>query len=343
MDIIDAPQKVEIQKVSGTPQAQPVQALADLSPELDDNAVRALVAQAEAQGKNPMEVEMSALSQGSTPPATPPVTSEPPAQQLQAETTGTPDVPQKFLTTDGAVDVEKLKESTRQLGEALQAKETAVQKTVEEYLREYRELENKFRNTPNPQRLAAELPSNPPPMAAPQPTLPVNPQQLTDQQLEELINKDIQVNPGRTITQLIQLALDNRLKPIEEDKKIDGVRQNLQGLAAKDPRVLDPQYFDAINKKLAAEPDYWKLKNPHRAAWLDLKEELHLGEVNRPQAQPSRPPSPVLGGGTPPSTPSSQANPTPQNVLANLDKIDLRDRKQEAQADEAIRAMLSRR
>lgn len=333
MDIASVPQAVEAPKGPVVPHSQSVDVLAGLDPMLDDAAVRDALTKAEAQGVDPMKVDVSALSTLSQDPAT---------QTVQApvvEPVQTPEVPQKFLKPDGGVDVDKLVTSTKALEEAVQKKEAAITKTVDDYLKEYQELENRFRNSPNPQRLAANLP---PVVSAPEvPPVPVVPQQMTDQQLEELINKDLQANPSRTITQLIQMALDNRLKPIEQDKQIQGIRGNIAKIAESDPRVLRPDVFQAINQKLQSDPDLWKLKNPHRSAWLEVKEEMRLGEPSQVQAQPSKPLSPVLGGGTPPSAPSSSV-PSPQNVLANLDKINLRDPKQEELADEAIRAMLSR-
>jgi hypothetical protein len=100
--------------------------------------------------------------------------------------------------------------------------------------------------------------------------------------------------------------------------------------------------FNAINGVLSREPELYNLRNPHEVAWLKVKEEMRLGEPFQAQAQPSKAPSPVLGGGTPPSAPSVAIPQTPQNIVSNLDKIDLRDRRQEAMADEAIRAFLSR-
>lgn len=328
VDVIDEPQKVVVPQgpIQGKP--QPVAALENLDAPLDDAAVRAAIVAAESKGQDPMNLPMEALSQGQVAP-TPPVQAEvAPVQSVQA----TPEVPQKFLKTDGTVDVEKIQASTKSLDEGIQKKETAIQKTVEDYLREYREKETKFRSLPNPENFS---PSAPPPMAPPQ-TVDVN--GMSTQQLEELIRKDFQVDPAMTTVRLIELALEKRLEPIKKREQEEKVRENVQSLAAKDPRVLDPQMFAKINEKLASDPDLWKLKNPHKAAWLEVKEELRLGEPSTVQAQPSKL-SPVLGGGTPPSVPSSVA-PTPQNVLANLDKLDLRDRRQEAQADEAIKALL---
>lgn len=306
------------------PESQPnVSPLAPgAEPELDDSAVRAAIAKAEAENVDPESLRLSDLSQGK------------PQETAPAAPAAKPDVPEKFLKPDGAVDVEKLQASTRQLDEALEKKDAAVQKTVEDYVREYREKEARFRALPNPERLAATL-STPPPSPEPAPT------QYTDQQLEEMINRDIQNNPGRTIAQMLDIALAQRLAPIEQEKKVSAVRQNIQELANRDPRVLSPEIFSAITAKLESwkteDPARLQLKNPHKAAWLEVKEEMRLGEPTKSApAQPSKTPSPVLGGGTPPSTPSSSA---PRNV-DQLSQLDPRDKKQEALGDELIRSML---
>jgi hypothetical protein len=333
MDIIDSPQTVPPQGPI-QPQVQPVSALANLDQPLDDNAVRQALVEAESKNMDPMSVTIEDMLKGqSTVPA--------PATQALAPEVPKTEVPEKFLKPNGEVDVEKLQTSTRQLEEAVKTKEAAVQKTVDDFVREYRDLEKQFKGMPNPDRLAASLPTNPPPMSLPQSAVPPLPQ-MSDQQLEEMINRDIQSNPGRTITQLIQLALEQRFQPFEEEKKIGSVRGNLEQLASKDPRVLHPEVFKAINAKLKTDPEYWKLKNPHRAAWLDVKEELRLGDYSQSNpAQPSRLPAPVLGGGTPPSTPSVSVT-QPHDIIANMDKLDLRDKKQEAMGDEAVRALLAR-
>ena len=312
-DII--PGAVIIDTAPRAPQPQPVAALANLDPQLDDAAVRQAIANAEANNQNPQTLTIQDLDAAKTQAATVPV-------------------PEKFLKPDGTVDVEKLQASTKQLDEAIQKKEEAI-KSVDDYVREYQERENKFRNLPNPDRLAAQVTPAPP-------AAPFAPQQanLTQAQLEEIVRRDYQADPLVTTTRLIELALEQRFKPIAEREKTDSVRSNIQGLAEKDPRVLRADIFAAINAKIASDPEIASRKNPHKAAWLEVKEEMRLGDPVPGQAQPSRPLSPVLGGGTPPSAPSASVSYNPQDVLSNLNKLDIRDKKQEAMGDAAIRAAL---
>lgn len=317
-------------------QAQPVAALGNLDPMLDDSAVRQALANAEANNQDPMSVTMSDLAQVQTPKeAAIPAKVETPSQpKLPA------DIPEKFLKTDGTVDVEKLSSSARQLDEVIQKKEDVI-KSVEDLWAHYKDSQKKFGAMPNTEKFVVP----PPPVPAPPPAsaaVPfMSPQQMSDQQLREMIAADMARDPVGTTTNLIDLMISKKMQPLEERERDDTMRQNIASLAQKDPRVL--QHFSAVTAKLNADPDLWRLKQPYRAAWLEVKEELRLGEPSQAQAQPStRVLSPVLGGGTPPPSVPSSSAPTQQNVLSNLDKIDLRDKRQEAIADEAIRAYLAR-
>lgn len=292
---------------------------------LDDDAVRAAIFSAEKQGLNPETLTVSDLSTV-TAPAAPPV--ETPKIQ----------VPEKFLKPDGEVDVEKLKASTRQLDEAIAKKEEGlveVQKSIEDFVKDYQEKETRFRNTPNPQRIAEQLPVPPPVQSIP-------PQQMSDAQLQDLINQDFQRNPAATVANLMEVFLQNKLAPLEQEKKANQVRENIRQIAEKDPRILNQTVYKAIQEELDQNPALWQLKNPHKAAWLEVKERLQLGEFKQTQAQPSKPASPILGGGSPPPTPSVSNGLDPKNPFAILNGVDLHDKKQEAAADAAIRAHFAR-
>lgn len=331
MDMIDSPQRTVPPPAPGQGRNSQVAALTDLDQPLDDAAVRAAIVQAESQGIDPMALPMEAILNPAPVSATPPEVA-PPAFMAPKEI-----VPEKFLKPDGSADVEKIQASTRRLDEEIQKKEEALAtaKSIDDYIKDYRERENRFKNLPNLDRLAAQ---NAPP-AAP---LPINPEQMTTQQLEALIRQDYQADPIMTTTRLIDIAIQKALEPSRAKEQDDVIRKNVESLATQDVRVLDPQVFSAITEKLRSTPQLWHLPNPHRAAWLEVKEELRLGEPSKAQAQPSRLLSPVLGGGTPPSGPSSQPPVTAHTIVSNLDKLDLKDRRQEEMGDAAIRAMLGR-
>ncbi len=311
MNVIPGEVIIEPASSRQAPQSQPIEALANLEPQLDESAVRQAIANAEANNIDPQSITLDDLAQG---------------QVNTPQTTKSVEVPQKFLKPDGAVDVDKIQASTKQLDEAIQNREPVPQKTVDDYLREYQEKEKLFRSGTVPK---AQVQPLSPPMVPPTAEIP---------NYEEIVRRDYAADPLGTTTRLLDLMIQNKFKPLEEREKMEATRGNLQALAAKDPRILREDVFAKVNEKLQSDPDLWKLKNPHKAAWLEVKEEMRLGEPIPVQAQPSRPLSPVLGGGTPPSAPSSSVPSANGNV--NLDSLDLRDKKQEALGDEAIRRAL---
>lgn len=314
MNIIPGDVIIEPPRTPPQGKSQPIQTIdvPAASPDLDDSKVRQAIALAEANNIDPQSVTMDDLAKGivNTSQAKPSV-----------------EVPEKFLKPDGTVDVDKLQTSTQALDAAIQKKEEALSKTVDDYMREYQERERKFHDLKIPQK----------PQAAPQPAISQEP--LAENDPEAIVRRDYAIDPLGTTTRLLELMLQQKFQPIEQREKAEATRSNLQALAAKDPRILREDVFAKVNEKLQNDPDLWRLKNPHKAAWLEVKEELRLGDApTGAPAQPSRL-SPVLGGGTPPSVPSAQV-PSPVATFASLDALDLRDKKQEAIGDEAIRRAL---
>lgn len=315
----------------GAPAPKPVADFTNV-PALSDDDVRRAISEAEKVGIDPNALTVTEMAnlQNETPTKvaesariSPDQTINPNAMKL--------DIPDQFKNQDGEADVEKIKDATRQLDEATKAKEEKIQKSVDDYLREYKEKQTKFRNLPNPEKFDARLKAQEP--------APVV--QYTDQQLREMIMRDYQMDPIATTTQLIEAAIARKLEPFSEEKRERSLRANVESLAKDDPRVLDPKLFSAINSELESNPKLWSLENPHRAAWLEVKDRLRLGEPIRTQAPPSRPPSPILGAGAPPSAPSPSS--PRQASKAVLETLDIRDKKQEALGDEMLRKALERR
>lgn len=326
MGIELAAEDLQDQSVALTPEQPQSASQPALQPDsfkLDEKAVRQAIQQAASTGVDPFSLAVGDMNKVDTP--------------VETRTELPQDFPDKFKKPNGEADVEKLKASTRQLDEVLQKKETEVQKTVEEMFSEYKVKEQKFRAMPNPERLAAQAPMAPP-------VQPTAPSQLSDEQLEAMINADINKNPARVMAEFTKLQLEKMIGPILEERKDNAVRENIKALAAKDPRIMNPQVFAAVNAKLDADPDLWKLKNPHKAAWLEVKEDMRLGELTQAQAQPSKPSAPILGGGTPPPAPSLSPETATQEAIfqaaAQLGS-DPRDRKfdpkQQAALDQAAK------
>ena len=203
-------------------------------------------------------------------------------------------VPEKFKKSDGTVDEDKLKASSERLNEAVQQK----QKTVDELLTEYQEREKKLHSLGQQKaEIQRQMPAPPPPV---QEVIPPD-------QLEQRLRQDYQRDALDTTVKLADAIVANKLAPIlerfhqeEEQRRLQGMRENVANLAAQDPRFLDPRLNQMVNQILDEDPGMMRLKNPHKAAWNEVKERLRLGEANLPPAQPSSA-MPTLGRGAPPS------------------------------------------
>lgn len=285
----------------------------------DEQRLRAAVMAAEQTGSNVVTIsrlEPSSVAQTPLQPTVP--------------AAGVPippgvDVPQKFVNPDGTVDVEKLKTSTAQLDAAIGTKAEQQEKTLEEYLAEYRAKEREFRGMPTQpehiirQRIEqGQIQPPPPPLAQP-PAVPRNPEDI-----RRALEEDLRTNPVDTIIDLIKSVSTTQLEPLMSDvqkrkqaEQDQAIKTNIEGIAKRDRRVLHPTVFAEVNKELASDPGYFRLQNPHEAAWLKVKERMRLGDAPAP-TPPSRPsPSPILGGGTPPPIPSA-SEVTPQTLNAAI-------------------------
>ncbi len=255
-------------------------------------------------------------------------------------------VPEQFKTPTGEVDVEKLKASAKQLDQAIQNKEQRIQEvdksvSVEDLVKDYNDRLKKFRSTPNPEKVAAAFTPPPPPPP------PMDPSMMSNEQLLNIINQDIQRNPAKTVVDLIDLALERKkqewIEPIQEERQVNKMRENLSELASRDPRILADSNFTAVKAKLDANPELWNLKNPYKVAWLEVKEEMRLGEPSQVQAQPSRPAAPILGGGTPPPPQSAGAEPiTSETVFSAISQANFKDPNQKRNLEAALREMVDR-
>ncbi len=296
-----------------------------LPEKLDKAAVRAATIEAAKAGLDPFDMVVGDLSNKGQAPA--------PQKQVEPPV----DVPEKFKKPTGETDVEKLKASTKQLDEAIEKK----QKSIDDYVKAYRAKEVKLAQMPNPEKLVA-----PPP-------LPVQPVPIDPNVVRARIEQDFERDKIGTLSDLVDIIVNQRigkavapfqesLEQVQLDRQDRQLRNNLQGLAEKDARILDPKVFAAITAKLDENPKFWTLDNPHEIAWLKVKDEMRLGEVpNGTSAQPSRPPSPILGGGTPPPAPSlSDGKLSPDTLLQAASRLgrDPRDTKYDPNQAKNMRA-----
>lgn len=304
----------------------------------DEASIRAMANAAEAQGDGVVALNGAAqttavqptVPQTPTAPAPVPATTAVPATQPTPAPQASTEVPAKFLKPDGTVDVEKLQASTKQLDAALQEKVMSI----DEMVAAYKEKERQFRNLPKAPEQVARLaqqvvqpPVAPPPMAAPAP-IPMAPDPAT---VYQHLSQEYQRDPFGTVVDLVKVMMRQESAPVQqfiesqrEREHDDSIKANLVELAKDDPRVANTAIYNQIVAELERDPGYWNLRNPHKAAWNEVKARLRLGETQLP-AQPSKTPSPILGGGTPPPVPSTTGQPTPANVGAAIQQAKGKD------------------
>lgn len=261
------------------------------TPPMDDNAVRAIFAQAAAEGKDDLNETVVLTAPLGQPLPTAPVLASPP-----------PEVPAKFQKPDGTVDEEKLKNSSAQLNEALQAKA----KTVEELLLEYKESQKKLGQLGNQEgqikKEMAQVPQAPAPLFQPDQNMDAIRQQLLQLQQTDPIAFAVEIARAVSRKEATDIAAPmlQVAQNMAEQERDGNVRRNIAALAEQDPRIL--QLYGEVTKELESDPAYFRLKNPHKAAWNEVKERMRLGEAPaRAPAQPSMIPSPTLGRGSPTS------------------------------------------
>lgn len=228
-------------------------------------------------------------------------------------------VPEKFKTPEGTVDEDKLKASSKLLDGAIEEKT----KSIDEMMADYKERERKLHELSQQKaELGRQMPVVPPVNV--QNVNPNDPQMV---QLHQQILADMQRDPVNTSIMLNRALVQKELEPVlrrfqqEEEIRQDSLRRDsFTRLAESDPRVMQNQYYQAINQVLDEDPAMMRLKNPHKAAWNEVKERLRLGEPIGVQAQPSIS-APALGRGAPPSVSTFQGSVTPQSLSQEANQL----------------------
>lgn len=252
------------------------------------------------------------------PPSVPSVAKVESAKEIPAQ------MPAKFLKPDGTVDEEKLKASSEQLGKAIEQK----QKTIDEMLAEYKEKEKQFTELGHKTKELQSTSPNPvsePPMLSPQ-FAGLTADQIRAQLLALNAQDPIAfaVEIARAVSRkeatdvaLPALQVAGRLAEQERDSDM---RKNLLSLAERDSRVQEPALYAELINELNSDPAYFRLKNPIKNAWNEVKERLRLGEPTG-SAQPSQASSPTLGRGVPPSVSSFATPMTPQSLNTQVSSL----------------------
>ena len=278
-----------------------------LPPPMDDNAVREIFANAAAQGVDDLNahVTMPALPQGQ-PSLRPEPVQPPPVGTQQKEA-----IPPKFQKPDGTVDEEKLKASSARLDEA--------QKTVDELLADYKAREKEYHEkSAQAKQAQAQIPGIPMPLAPMPPDAEAVRQQLLQLQQQDPIAFAVEIARAVSRKEASDIAAPalQAAQVMAQQQRDTSLRGNIAALAERDPRILNPQVYAEFQKELNdPSENYFALKNPHKAAWNEVKERLRLGEPTLAQAQPSNP-SPYGGSPNGGSPTLGRGSPTPVSTLS---------------------------
>jgi len=228
-------------------------------------------------------------------------------------------VPTKFLKPDGTVDEEKLKASSEQLGKAIEQKKLSI----DELAAKYKEQEKQFVELG---RKAKELQQTPP---NPEPQVSVINQNLPPDQIRQQLLALQQTDPIAFAVEIARAVAQKEAREIAapalevtaslaERERDSAMRSNLLALAEKDSRVQDGVLYAELINELKSDPAYFRLKNPVKSAWNEVKERLHLGEPQNGSAQPSPASGPILGRGAPPPVSSLPQPMSPATIQERI-------------------------
>jgi hypothetical protein len=267
---------------------------------MNDNDVRAIFEKASADGIDDLNTI---------------VTPEALKGQPQAQTPAPVEVPAKFQKPDGTVDEEKLKASSARLDEA--------NKTVDELLADYKAKEKEYHEkSAQVKQVQSQIPGIPQAQAPLPPDAEAVRQQLLQLQQQDPIAFAVEIARAVSRKEATDIAAPAlQVAQVMAEQQRDGnLRTNIAKLAEQDPRILNPQVYAEFQKELNdPSENYYALKNPHKAAWNEVKGRLRLGEPTA-QAQPSNP-SPMLGRGLPTSVQGLSQPQTPQSMFQQASNV----------------------
>lgn len=212
----------------------------------------------------------------------------------EAQPTETPlEVPQKFQTQDGKVDVPKVEKATADAEAALKL---------------FREKEVELRrkmNEVHALKQQVQTPVNPPPQAQQNPN--GLPQGITQEMVDESIKKN---GPGWTLLRLAEIAkeqakaeMEARFAEIEDREKLKDSEAQLREVGKQDPWVFTPQGINYLFELRQQYPELNNARHPMQAAYekhlvLEVMKQRQAGQVQTPTPTPATakaPPTPVNG------------------------------------------------
>lgn len=218
---------------------------------------------------------------------------EPPTTPVQPETATVtpeatkPEVPVKFQTPEGNIDIAKVEKSTMAADEALA-----------KYLEKEKELKRKI-NEVNTQKNAY---INPPAAIAPTPEIQVN-MSFAQQLDEDIKNQGAGVVLAKLFTAAQQAAEEKLRGELDGIKSVNAesqTRLQVEAIGKKDPWVYTQNGLDTLTKILEDQPYLQNAKDPYKAAYLYHKGSQSVVSQSSPQVLTpnpiARPSAPVQTG-----------------------------------------------
>lgn len=208
------------------------------------------------------------------------------------------EAPQQFKKPDGTVDETKLDKSTQHL-----------EKSLEEKLAKYKELQRKFtqvsQETAKAEKAAPAAPAAAPQQAAPAPMEIPDGFEAFKQRLGEGLRSE---DPNKQLETLAesfvlaaQFAEQRVAQKLAEEKRQAEMLSKLDQHAKANPWVYDDKGFQAIQEVLINEPALMKTRDPYGVAIALLKDKFQAD--NAVKTSSPGPKTPILGasGAVPPS------------------------------------------
>lgn len=238
-----------------------------------------------------LEAQINAQINGTTPhgiieipnpmvnpdPMTPPPTTVAPVVQ-PTQPQQTVNVPEKFRNADGTLNEARLDKSLSELQRV----------KLETFLQLEKEQTQRRMQSSQPQAF------NP----------PILPQTQTPnmESFEQRINADIQKDPGRTVANLFQAAIQTAGEATAAQTRELNRKLELMEIAKDDPGVFTQEGLQELSKILEARPYLWNSPTPWTDAY-EMSGRRHGRQVTAPAPAPQGPQrisAPILPGGSAP-------------------------------------------
>lgn len=262
------------------------------------------------------------IENGNVVPAIEPMQPQAVVQPEPQATTQPVQVPQKFQTPDGQVDLQKVQQSTVNAEAALER-----YRALEVELRQKQNVVHKLQEQPpqqSPQRPQTA------PQYAPPPQQPQNPWQTFQPQLTpDVINQALakSQNPGQILYETAQIMANDAAQRAYSQARMEAAQEyqnlsqrfeskermtELQGIADRDPWVFSDEGIKALGAIRQSKPWLNNAPEPWLEAYKVYKADQVLSPISQVQTQ-----TPTVGTAKVPPTPVQTANRTNQAPLSS--------------------------